>query len=193
MAGQPSELEGAVLGIVAREGPCTAYAVRKRFQASPSPQWSGSAGAIYPLVERLVERGWLRSRAQNSDRRKGRLYSLTPSGRARLTAWLAPPLGPEVTGVPPDPLRTRLSFLGSLPAAARRAFVEEALAGNEAALKATRIDLREARKEADPWRRLVARGALAALRARKAWLREVRRALARPESRAPRAPKRPKG
>lgn len=189
MAGVPSELEGAVLGIVAREGPCTAYAVRKRFQASPSPQWSGSAGAIYPLVERLVERGWLRSRAQTSDRRKGRLYSLTPAGRSRLTAWLAPPLGPEVTGVPPDPLRTRLSFLAVLPAAARRAFVEEALAGNRAALQAARADLREARKGPDPWRRLVARGALAALRARKGWLEVVRRSLARPKPKSPRTPK----
>ena len=69
-----SELEGAVLGVIWQEGPCTAYTIRKQFVASPSPQWSGSAGAIYPLVRRLE---------------KKRLLALTPEQYVGLAESLA--------------------------------------------------------------------------------------------------------
>ncbi len=52
-----SELEAVVLGLVWSDGPCTAYAVRRTVQASLSAQWSGSAGAVYPAVARLEQRG----------------------------------------------------------------------------------------------------------------------------------------
>lgn len=173
---QLSELEGAVLGIIGLEGPCTAYAVRARFLASPSPQWSGSAGAIYPLVERLERRGLLSSKAQKGTRRKGRLYALAPAGRRTLRAWLAPPLPGWALGVPPDPLRTRLGFFHVLSPGERQAFVQEAREGVSLQIRAIREDLKSCR-DAAPWRRLVARGALASLKARQAWLREVAAAL----------------
>ena len=47
-----TELEAAVLGVVWQDGPCTPYAIRQHFLESPAPRWSGSAGAIYPLVRR---------------------------------------------------------------------------------------------------------------------------------------------
>jgi hypothetical protein len=50
MARRLSELEAAVLGLVWSDGPCTAYAVRRTVQNSLSTQWSGSAGAVYPVV-----------------------------------------------------------------------------------------------------------------------------------------------
>ena len=193
MSRTTSEMEGAVLGVVSQEGPCTAYAIRRRFLDSPSPRWSGSAGAIYPLVKRLEGRGLISSTVQKGSRRKGRLYSLTPAGLGVLKSWLAPPLDPLATGVPPDPLRTRLSFLGALTPAERRDFIREALAGNKAQIKVVKADLRGSPRKDDPWRHLVARGALASLRARQAWLREVGKALALKPSRGSRRRRRRPG
>ena len=180
MSKKTSELEGAVLGMIWQEGPCTAYAVRRRFMDSPSPQWSGSAGAIYPLVKRLEQRRLLTSRTLTGTRRGGRLYSLTAAGGKLLRVWIAPARDPVITGVPPDPLRTRMGFLGALTPAERRKFIREALAGNKAQIEATQADLRGSRREDDLWRFLVARGAITSLKARQAWLEEVKRALGKP-------------
>jgi DNA-binding PadR family transcriptional regulator len=54
-------LEGCVLGILWERGPCTAYAARKVLRESPSPYWSGSAGAVYPLLARLEGRRLVRA------------------------------------------------------------------------------------------------------------------------------------
>ena len=62
-----SELEYVVLGVVRQEAPCTPYVIRQVFAHSPSSYWSGSAGAIYPLVRRLERRGLLES----TERRRG--------------------------------------------------------------------------------------------------------------------------
>src|SRR5262245_13459166 len=45
-----TELEGTALGVIWAGQPCTPYRVRRVFLDSPSPSWSGSAGAIYPLI-----------------------------------------------------------------------------------------------------------------------------------------------
>jgi DNA-binding PadR family transcriptional regulator len=185
----PSELEGAVLGIIRQAGSCTAYAVRSHFLASPSPQWSGSAGAIYPLMERLERRGLIRSKAQTATRRNGRLYSLTPRGSRLLAEWLAPPLPDWVVGVPPDPLRTRVGFLGILPPAERQAFVAGALAGVEAHMRIVHSDLERRRADRSPWERLTARGALAMLKARRAWLRLAAREIGAAPAPAPSRPR----
>src|SRR6185436_18926108 len=72
-----TDLEQTVLGIVWRDGPCTPYHVRSVLLRSPSSHWSGSAGAIYPLVKRLEARGLARSRAVRTGRRAGREVELT--------------------------------------------------------------------------------------------------------------------
>ena len=174
-----SELEGAVLGVIWREGPCTAYAVRKRFVASPSPQWSGSAGAIYPLVRRLQKKRLLASRILAGTKRGGRLYTLTSTGQQVLNEWIKPPLSPMVTGVPADPLRTRIGFLGALTPAEQRSFIDTALQGNDAEIQATLLEIKESREENDHWHLLAAQGALACLRARRTWLRAAARSLPR--------------
>src|SRR5262252_1915289 len=102
-----TELEGAVLGVIARSSPCTPYRVRRVFLDSPSPYWSGSAGAIYPLLRRLEQRGLLTSRKRRTGRRAALAYTLTARGTQAFRAWLQPPWPTVVTGVPADPLRTR--------------------------------------------------------------------------------------
>jgi DNA-binding PadR family transcriptional regulator len=171
-----TELEGAVLGELQARGPCTPYTVRREFLDSPSPYWSGSAGAIYPLVRRLERLGLVQSLPSAAGRRRSRLYSLTEKGRNALQAWLKPPLPEIAVGVPSDPLRTRLSFLSALPRAGRVRFVAEARKRMKEHLRPIQRDLARRRRSGDTYGLLVARGALAALRARLAWLADVARA-----------------
>jgi DNA-binding PadR family transcriptional regulator len=124
-----TELEGCVLGIVWSQGPCTAYAARRVFLDSPSPYWSGSAGAVYPLLVRLEDRGLVRARAHSLGLRASRRFGITPPGRRMLERWLGPPLPDWILGIPMDPLRTRMGFLGALPAQEQSARRERRLRG----------------------------------------------------------------
>lgn len=170
----PSELEGCILGHLWKHGPCTAYSVRRVLLDSPSLHWSGSAGAVYPLLARFERRGFLSSRKTMQGNRAAWRYALTPAGRGRLRAWLGPPIAPEIVSITPDPLRTRTYFLDALAPRRRAAFFAEARAVLEEHLASLTRE-----PAADVFDRLALRGALALTRARMAWLEEVRRALAR--------------
>jgi len=173
-----SELEGCVLGLVGCRGPLTAYAIRRVFLDSVSPHWSGSAGAIYPLIRRLAKRGLIRSRTHAIGSRRGHLHSLTAAGRSELRRWMGPPLPDWVVAVPVDSLRTRLGFLSALPPDARLAFLDDARRRLRAHVRDVEEDCRLALLDPDPCRILVARGALAMLRARSRWLSDVARTMA---------------
>lgn len=170
----PSELEGCVLGHLWKHGPCTAYAVRSAMLESPSLQWSGSAGAIYPLLERFEERGLVRSRKAMRGERESWLYTLTAGGRGRLREWLGPPLMPDVVSITADPLRTRMYFLGALSTRERSAFIASA----RTALQRHLAELENC-SAMDVLDRLALRGAIRMTHARLAWLDEVRRVVAR--------------
>jgi DNA-binding PadR family transcriptional regulator len=171
-----TELEGCVLGLVWEQGPCTAYALRREFLTSPSPQWSGSAGAIYPLVARLEEQGLIRSIEQKTGKRRGKGFLLTKSGFDHFARWLGPPLSPQTIGVPMDPLRTRVRFLEALPPRERELFLDEA----EAKLRAEIVQAEKHCATAgfrEKWfDQLTGRGVVTILRARLAWIREVAKA-----------------
>jgi DNA-binding PadR family transcriptional regulator len=174
-----TELEGSVLGVVWEQGPCTAYVIRKVFVDSPSPYWSGSAGAVYPLLARLERRGLVRSRAHRVGRRASRRFAVTPPGLRQLKRWLGPPFADWILGVPMDPLRTRLSFLAALPAAQRAAFLAEAEKKVLAYFRLAKREVARTRADSDVYSQLVAKGVLGSLRARLAWLRAARRGLSR--------------
>lgn len=121
-----TELEGVVVGIAHRDGPCTAYEIRRLLAASPSTQWSGSAGAVYPLVRRLTGLGFLRA-ISHPVRTKSMCYVATPKGVDALRAWMGPPFGDAVRTVSHDPLRSRAAMLAILGGDERRAWVAAAL------------------------------------------------------------------
>ena len=171
-----SEMEGCVLALLWEKGPSSPYSIRQVFLKSPSPQWSGSAGSVYPLLERLERRKLVRSKAHATGRRKGRLFSLTSSGNSAFRAWLGPPLPDSITGVPPDPLRTRVNFLGALTAGQRREFLRAAREQAETHLRVVEEDCRK-RGPRGTYPHLMARGAVFMMQARCAWLREVSDAL----------------
>ena len=117
-----TDLELTVLGIVWKKAPCTAYAIMREFAGSPSSYHRGSAGTIYPLVQRLEQRGYLRASKGTQGRRPRATYELRRKGFEALRAWLAPPLPDAAKAITFDPLRTRAFFLGALTPAKRLAF-----------------------------------------------------------------------
>ncbi|MCP9222031.1 PadR family transcriptional regulator [Erythrobacter sp. LQ02-29] len=136
---------------IADRGQKTAFQVRKAFQNSPSIEWSGSAGAVYPAVRRLVAAGLLDAVAQDDKRATKHLF-LTPRGRAALKAWSRDCLRSVSVGIDPFRLRSGIwlnsgdlrdeSFIARL-----RAALEERLAAeiedqkSEDAVEAIRIEL----------------------------------------------------
>ena len=172
-----TELEYSVLGVVWQSGPLTAYEIAKPFARSPSTYWSGSAGAIYPLVKRLEDRGLLQSETTEWNSREKRVFTITDEGLKALREWLSPPFTPDVGAVSFDPIRTRVSFLGALPARQRERFLDDA----ERVIREQLTTLQEMqqREEAagNRFEALAGRGGMYELQARLKWLAEVRKAL----------------
>jgi DNA-binding PadR family transcriptional regulator len=175
---QPTELELLILGIVAKFGPLTPYAVRRHFAESPNPAFSSSAGTIYPAMERLEAAGLLRSRAAARGQQARRTYATTAAGRRAHEAWLFEELDDAVFAPPPDPLRFRLYFLGLLPRAAQRRFLDTALARLEAELPRQRRYAEGYAPEGPTlYSRLASEGMVELTQARLRWLTRVRREL----------------
>lgn len=171
-----SELEGTVLGHIGVKGPCTPYVVRKEFQKSLSPFWSGSAGTIYPLIERLAWQKLIKHVSTKDDKRGGNLYVLTKAGEKALKDWLYQPSSAIVIGIPPDPLRNRVEFLAFLAPKLRKSFLDKVILELEAQLKVFVSSCEESRKT-DRFEYLLLRGAVLNMRARLDWIREVAEAL----------------
>ena len=165
-----------MLALVSVDGPATPYAIRKVFLNSPSPQWSGSAGTIYPLIERLLREKLIRSKLCLTGKRRGHQISLTPAGSRALRLWFSVPIPEWVAGVPPDPLRTRIRFLSAVSVSQRRAFLQNAHQRAQAHLLVVKADCERKRAKGGlPY--LMARGALLSMQSRCAFLREVADAL----------------
>jgi DNA-binding PadR family transcriptional regulator len=173
-----TELEGGVLALIQQRGPCTSYAIRQEFLASSTPHWSGSAGAIYPLVERLTQRRLIRVLRPTPDGRGGKLLVLTGTGRRALFRWLGPPFSDLTLGVPPDPIRTRVGFLEILPRPARLPFLNEVVEKFQLDLAKREA---EAANETDPFERMALRGSYLVMQARLVWAKEIAAALAASE------------
>ena len=104
-----TEMEGMVLAIIGRDGALTAYEIKENFRTSPSGFWSGSAGAVYPLVKRLEQRRILVSKDISETRRPRRVFSLTKLGRDLMASWIVDVERAVDPGY--DPLRSRLMFI----------------------------------------------------------------------------------
>jgi DNA-binding PadR family transcriptional regulator len=167
-----TDLEGAVLGVVGVKGPCTPYAVRKEFQKSVTPYWSGSAGTIYPVIERLSQRKLIKASSLTDDGRAGKLYTLTVKGKKILKDWLYPDVTSQLVGTPPDPLRSRIEFLELLAPEKRKGFLNEVRDGLEVQLK-NAIQKNEENDQSNHFDYLSIRGVILAAQARLDWITEV--------------------
>jgi DNA-binding PadR family transcriptional regulator len=63
-----TELKFTILAIVARDGPLSAYDIRKIFARSLTSTWSSSTGSIYPSIRRLQNIGHLASSSPKDGR-----------------------------------------------------------------------------------------------------------------------------
>lgn len=127
-----TELEGSVLSELRHRGRQTAFQVRRSFAASPSVEWRGSAGAVYPAIKRLERDGLIEGIAKG-DGRATRLLSITAAGIEAMTEWACDPARASSVGI--DPFRMRAGVWLSLETS-RRAEVfstvrQELLAGIE--------------------------------------------------------------
>lgn len=118
-----TNLEGAALAEIASCGTATSYAIAQAFARSPSEYWSGSAGAVYPLIKRLAARGLLEPSAAAAGKRQRLDYQITAAGRAALEQWLLDAQGAAGMGF--DPLRTRLGHLHLVSPEQRQLFLDQ--------------------------------------------------------------------
>ena len=172
-----SRLELTLLGLTSNGGPCTAYWLRCQFQKSPSSFFSGSAGAVYPAVERLEKGGLIAATTRRQGRRVSRRYTLTGTGTKALQEWLLPPLPQEDVTFTMDPVRTRVYYLDALSPEGRRRFVEEALAQARSRAAVVRVEVDGMRESPDRFSYFGGLGVLYEARARVRWLEELRRSL----------------
>ncbi|NKB88509.1 MAG: hypothetical protein GKS06_09835 [Acidobacteria bacterium] len=167
VATELTELEGAALTVVRQLGPCTAYRLKRVFEQSPSEVWSGSAGAVYPLVRRLVERGYLEQGpiATGGRGRPGRTLALTDAGLEAASIWFSDVH--RAAGFGFDPLRTRLSFKSAVAAAD----YEEMIVGVTAELERLHANPQVPPDDDEEWSKALQR---LWLESRLEWLRRAR-------------------
>jgi DNA-binding PadR family transcriptional regulator len=177
--GELTDNEGGLIALVQRKGPLSAYQMAKEYEASPIYTFNTAKGKLYPLIERLIDRGLLRSDQVLDDRRGTKLYSCTDAGREALRTWVA--TFREEHELPPDPLRRKLQAVALLGEEEQMAWIEEARTRLSQRLQA----VEDYDTDADgPFGRLAQDNARASLRARLHWLDGVEtsiRNMARPQ------------
>lgn len=124
-----TDLEGAALAEIASRGTATSYAITQLFARSPSEFWSGSAGAVYPMLKRLAARGLLEPSEAATGKRQRLDYQITPKGRDAMEIWLLD--AQRASGMGFDPLRTRLGLLHLVSPDRRKAFIKDVRARSE--------------------------------------------------------------
>jgi DNA-binding PadR family transcriptional regulator len=174
-----TELEQCVLGVIWRDGPVTAYEVANLFATSLSSFWSGSAGAIYPVVQRLRRRGLVHGAARAWNGTRKTVLTATDKGVDVLRAWLTPPLPIAAAGPTYDSIRTRMFFMKILPIASRRQFVEDAERITREQMVLARQTHKEQKALGNESEALGVLGVILEMKARLTWLRAIRDSLKR--------------
>lgn len=77
-----------VLGLIARDGPSTPYALKVAASKGVANFWPFPHSQLYDEPARLAAAGLLHEEREQTSRRR-RTYSITPAGTAALSEWLA--------------------------------------------------------------------------------------------------------
>jgi DNA-binding PadR family transcriptional regulator len=113
-----SLLAYALLGLL-QQGPRSGYDLRKIFANTPMGTFSDSPGAIYPALERLEKRGFVRSRVEEtSGLRRRRLFRPSASGIRAFKTWQTRTIVREDVIHSVDELMLRFSFMDETVSAA---------------------------------------------------------------------------
>lgn len=118
-----------VLGFV-RLTPASGFDLRRVFATTPLGNFSGSPGAIYPVLARLERARLLKGTVDRSTPRRPRtVYRITAAGTAALRDWVKTPIDAQGARRYPDLFGIRVAFMeGGLVSPAER---REILAGFE--------------------------------------------------------------
>lgn len=160
-----TEIEGRVLALIARLDSPTAYAVYAVIDDSPTSVLKTSKGTIYPLVERLKERGFLKSTALRDGRRGGETLSVTARGMEAIRDWLIDIRDEHILVY--DPLRARVPALQFLTHEERVEWVASAKTLNQQ--KADDVEGYRP-QEAEPLEAIAHHAAASVLAAQSKWL-----------------------
>lgn len=164
--------EGALLSLVLRHQPVTAYQIGKVFGASPVHTFNTSKGKLYPMIARLEERGLLAAESVPDDHRGTKRFMCTDAGRQVLRKWIG--AFPPEHDLLADPLRKKVQAFELLTPQER----QEWLAQAQQRLEEKLGEVEQWPPELEgPFGLLVQENARAALRARITWLEEARRHL----------------
>lgn len=79
-----------ILGLIAREGPSTPYDLERHVEVTLGNLWSFAHTLFYSEPPRLAAQGLL-TETRDPEGRRRRVFGITPSGLAALTAWLDEP------------------------------------------------------------------------------------------------------
>ena len=157
--------EGTFLSLVLRIQPATAYQVTKIYEESPVSNFNTSKGKIYPLIRRLVERGYLGKRRVPGDGRGAEELICTAEGKKAVREWVAQIRPTHV--LLDDPLRTKVQSFGLLGRDEQIAWIVKA----KELLHAKLAELDTYRDEVDvPFKDFLHDNAVQSVRARMDWL-----------------------
>lgn len=83
-------LQGTLEVLILRSlqlGPNHAYGIAQFLKRQSDHEFIVDNGSLYPALQRLLQRGWIRSQWKTSpNARRAKYYALTPSGRRQLVA-----------------------------------------------------------------------------------------------------------
>jgi DNA-binding PadR family transcriptional regulator len=134
-----------VLGLLAREGPSTPYALERHVEATLGNFWTFPHTLLYSEPPRLAVMGLVAENRETEGRRR-RMFAITPAGEAALGAWLDRPSGASTE------LRDlgllQLFFADLAPAESRLHLAEQQLALHREKLAAYQEDERLERRPA---------------------------------------------
>jgi DNA-binding PadR family transcriptional regulator len=164
-----TDSEGAILTLVLRQQPITAYQIGKAFDASPVHTLNTSKGTLYPLIHRLHDRGLLEAESVPGDHRGTQRFSCTEVGKQAIKRWVLTIR--DEHELLHDPLRKKLQGFDLLSSSEQAGWVESA-----------QRRLRRKLEEVEKWPSdvegtfgdLVKESAKSALKARIVWLNSVR-------------------
>ncbi len=160
--------EGALLALILRRQPVSAYQIGRAFDESPIHTLNTSKGKLYPLLQRLHERGLLKATVVEGDRRRTQLFECTEAARAALKAWVCS-IRPE-HDLLHDPLRKKLQAFDLLTPDEQGRWVAEA----SARLRARLAEVEAFNADCEgPWGPLMKDNAREALEARLRWLERL--------------------
>lgn len=166
-----TNLESVALAHIWRHGAMTAHELRVAFAESSAGRYSGSAGAIYPLVKRLDGAGYIRGRSDSNGAQKKKVYEITKAGQSAVEDWIFSMT--PIAMFPDDPIRTRFQYVHLLGKKDRKRWLSEAKEAVEYLDDIVKFEYASNEYQSASDQHIL-RGVLAVNRVRRRWLTEAR-------------------